>query len=319
MDLLSRPVRTGVATPRRAPSTDAELARLQAQVARLEAERAALWWDVGHDELTGLANRRRFCTLAPPRLCRGRPAVVLVLDLNGFKPINDTLGHEVGDWVLRVVAQRLAASAGYDLVARLGGDEFAGVLVSPPGEVPAHWWRPAVTQLSAVIAEPIPVAGRSVSVTASIGVAAAVEGALIDELLHRADLAMYHAKGRGGGHATWDEYVAARAAASRGRRTVEFVLSPIEHRERYASAPTCHPLERDPASLAPADSYRRNDPVWVYRDGAWRPGVVEGASHGAVMATYRHAGGTGTLVDTMTAEYVLDRAVTDAQLDRPAA
>jgi hypothetical protein len=70
--------------------------------------------------------------------------------------------------------------------------------------------------------------------------------------------------------------------------------------------------------VAPANSYRRDDPVWVYREGAWRPGVVESASGWAVMATYRYAGGTGTVVDTMAAEYVLARTVADAQLDSKA-
>ena len=54
----------------------------------------------------------------------------------------------------------------------------------------------------------------------------------------------------------------------------------------------------------------------MYRDGAWRPGVVENASGRAVLVTYRHAGGTGTVVDTMTAEYVVARAAVDPQLDR---
>ncbi len=325
MDLLSPAVRTGVLPIRRTVSAEPELARLQAQVARLQAERAALWWDVGHDELTGLANRRRFCTLAPPLLRTGRPAVVVLLDLNGFKPINDTLGHDAGDRVLCVVAERLAACAGYDLVARLGGDEFAGVLTSGRSEAAGPWWRPAVTALAAAIAEPIPVAGQILTVTASIGVAPAYDDVVIGELLRRADLAMYHAKAKAGGHATWDELAANgtgtghqrdRRCAPAGWRIVEFTLVPIEHEDSASGAPTCDPHRRDPAALAPASSYRRNDPVWVYRQGAWRPGVVEGASDVAIMATYRHAGGTGTLVDTMTAKYVLARHAADAQLDR---
>ncbi|OLB79087.1 MAG: hypothetical protein AUI14_11485 [Actinobacteria bacterium 13_2_20CM_2_71_6] len=308
-------------------SAEAELSRLRAQVAWLQAERAALLWAVGHDELTGLANRRLFCTLAPALLDAGRPAVVIVLDLNGFKPINDTLGHEVGDWVLQIVAQRMASCAGYDLVARLGGDEFTGVLTSRHLEPAEHWWRPAVTALVAAIAEPMPVAGQILHVTASVGVAHAPDEVPVGELLRRADLAMYRAKVGGGGYAAWGTHVVdgadpalprgQRAISRRGTRTVEFTLFPtLQSAGGDPAPPTCDPHERDPADLVPASAYQRNDPVWVYRDGAWRPGVVESASYRAVMATYRHAGGTGTVVDTMTAEYVLARDADDAQLDR---
>ena len=305
MEVLSPAVGTGTRSQR---NREAELARLQAQVARLEAERAALQWAVGHDELTGLANRGLFCSLAPPLLRTGQPAVVIVLDLNGFKPINDRWGHDVGDCVLQTVARRLAGCTACDLVARLSGDEFTGVSTSPtPDCCPVTWWRPAVSALVTAIAEPIPLAGELVRVTGSVGVAPAQDGVPIDELLRRADLAMYRAKGTGGGFATWCE------AGTDRPRTVEFTLAPLV---QHATAPTVDPQRRDPAGVAPAGSYRRDDPVWVYRDGAWRPGVVENASGRAVLVTYRHAGGTGTVVDTMTAEYVVARAAVDPQLDR---
>lgn len=331
MDVLRPAVRTGVGPQRCAPATDAELVRLRAQVAWLQAERAALWWAVGHDELTGLANRRLFCSVAPPLLRTGRPAAVVVLDLNGFKPINDALGHEVGDWVLQIVAQRLATCDGYRLVARLGGDEFAGVLISPHREAGARWWQPAVTALAAALAAPIPLAGRILTVTASIGVAPADDGAPIGELLRRADLAMYHAKASGGCYAMWVRQQADRIdPAWRGcgqpavepadgptGRTIEIILCPAGWQPSAGVAtPTCDPYERNPADVAPANTYRRDDPVWVHRQGAWRPGVVESASGHAVMATYRCAGGTGTVVDTMAAECVLARSAADAQLDR---
>jgi diguanylate cyclase (GGDEF)-like protein len=314
----------GVLHAGRIDQAEAELARLRAQVVWLRAERAALWWVVGHDELTGLANRRLFSSLAPPLLRTGRPAVVILLDLNNFKPINDRFGHEAGDQVLQIVAQRLTDRAGDDLVARLGGDEFTGVLTSPCAEAPPQWWRPAVTALAAAIAEPMPVAGHLLSVTASIGVAPVQEDIQISELLHRADLAMYHAKLSGGCFAAWGKHVlnGAKGADLRSihapaSQIVEITLFPATNDTRDGgAAPTCDPHQRDPHDVAPASSYRRNDHVWVYREGAWRPGVVESASGWAVMATYRYAGGTGTVVDTMAAEYVLARTDADTQLDR---
>src|SRR4051812_796308 len=210
MDLLRPAVMTSP-TPRRRPDSadraehlQTELTRLQEQVACLRAERAALWWAVGHDDLTGLANRRLFSTLAPSLLRGGRPTAVIVADLNGFKPINDTLGHDAGDRVLRMVAERLARCAGDALVARFGGDEFAAVLVSPDLGAPDGWWRPTVAALSASIAESMAVGGHTITVTASIGVAAGLPCVPIDEMLRRADQAMYRAKAAGGGYAAWE-------------------------------------------------------------------------------------------------------------------
>lgn len=81
------------------------------------------------------------------------------------------------------------------------------------------------------------------------------------------------------------------------------------------SAPNVPPPQRDPAEVAPADSYRPADPVWVYRDG-WHAGVIEAASPRAVMVTYRPTAHRGTGVDTFTAPYVLPRADVDPSLDR---
>lgn len=81
------------------------------------------------------------------------------------------------------------------------------------------------------------------------------------------------------------------------------------------STPTIAPPERDPADVAPAGSYHKADPVWVYRDG-WHAGVIEAASDRAVTVTYRPGSHRGTGVDTFTASYVTPRADEDP-LDRP--
>jgi diguanylate cyclase (GGDEF)-like protein len=315
----------------------AQVAQLQEQVATLKAERTRLWWAVGHDELTGLPNRRLFHDLAPRLLDADdheQFAAVVVLDLNDFKPINDRWGHHVGDHVLRTCARRLAIVAAGHLVARLGGDEFAAVLTYPFPTGRPTWWRPTVDALVAALAEPIPMGVRRLTVNASVGVALAEPTAPIGELLRRADEAMYLAKGSGQDPAVrvWQptgdhkpkqpgdqpnpqsghlRQTAVQDAA--GERAGPEVVPPAGN---DTAPPTTHPSQRDPAHVAPANTYRPNDRVWVYRDGAWRVGVVHSASRLAVTATYRRTSHHGTGVDTMTAQYVLPRGDTDPDLDR---
>ena len=81
-------------------------------------------------------------------------------------------------------------------------------------------------------------------------------------------------------------------------------------------APDLGPEQRNPADVAPTDSYQPADPVWVHRGGTWRAGVVEAASPRAATVTYRPAAGPGTAVDTLTASYLATRTDTDPQLDR---
>jgi diguanylate cyclase (GGDEF)-like protein/PAS domain S-box-containing protein len=154
------------------------------------------------DPLTGLANRARFTAC-----CRqaGDDATVVLLDLDGFKGVNDTLGHAAGDRVLVEVADRLrAVCRDDDLVARLGGDEFVVLVSSPAGE--ADLGAVAVTLADRVVvalSQPFLVAERLVSLGASVGVAHARD--LADEadpgdaLLRDADIAMYAAKAAGKG------------------------------------------------------------------------------------------------------------------------
>ena len=118
-----------------------------------------------------------------------------MLDLDGFKEVNDTFGHSAGDQVLVQVAQRIVASVrDGDAVARLGGDEFAVLLADRPGEDAAILAR----RVLAALELPLALQTTTVSVAASIGIASAGRGATADELLRNADLAMYAAKSTGG-------------------------------------------------------------------------------------------------------------------------
>jgi diguanylate cyclase (GGDEF)-like protein len=156
-----------------------------------------------HDELTGLANRK----LLMPRLestltqaaSSGRKVGFLLLDLDrGLKEVNDTLGHAVGDRLLRLVAHRLTHSIRPgDLVARLGGDEFAVLL---PSVKEASAAREVAARLRAAVAEPIRLEGMSFVIEVSIGIAIFPDDASAGELLvQRADVAMYLAKRRRSG------------------------------------------------------------------------------------------------------------------------
>ncbi|BEL02237.1 hypothetical protein Q0Z83_004280 [Actinoplanes sichuanensis] len=147
-----------------------------------------LRYQAGHDDLTGLANRREFTAAMDG--CPG-DATVLLIDLNGFKHINDTYGHAAGDAVLRHVADLLRACTGPgDVPARLGGDEFA---VLTGGDRPAA--ERMVERLRAAIAEPVRIDGRDLRVGASIGLATGPAG-VGDHLLNAADLLMYEEKQR---------------------------------------------------------------------------------------------------------------------------
>ena len=156
-----------------------------------------------HDELTGLANRKLLMLRLDSTLAQatssGRKAGFLLLDLDrGLKEVNDTLGHAVGDRLLRLVAHRLTHSIRPgDLVARLGGDEFAVLL---PSVKEASVAREVAARLRAAVAEPIRLEGMSFVIEVSIGIALFPDDATSGELLmQRADVAMYLAKQRRSG------------------------------------------------------------------------------------------------------------------------
>jgi diguanylate cyclase (GGDEF)-like protein len=195
-----------------------------------------------HDPLTGLANRALFLDRLEHALDRAertrQPVSVAFVDLDGFKAVNDTLGHAAGDALLIGVAGRLrGALRSADTLARLGGDEFA-VLVEQGDDATT-----AARRLLGTLRDPFHVHGRSVAVSASIGVATVEAGQDTDTdaatraatLVHRADVAMYAVKASGKGD------VAAHTAAldgeptdRAGRHTVRRVRPPLP--EAFADA-----------------------------------------------------------------------------------
>ncbi len=168
----------------------------------LDRERQAMT-----DALTGLPNRERLAERAAEAFEQtgeeddAGPALLL-LDLDRFKEVNDTLGHHVGDRLLVLVGSRLTGAVReVDTVARLGGDEFA-VLLPATGSAAA---QQTAQRLLTELAVPIVLEGLLVDVRASVGVAVAPEhGADLDELLQHADVAMYLAKEQGGGVEQYD-------------------------------------------------------------------------------------------------------------------
>jgi len=153
------------------------------------------------DALTGTPNRyalaeHALAAMTPDQARRGRPALLL-LDLDRFKEVNDSLGHHVGDQLLVEVARRLTRSVKTrDVVARLGGDEFAVLLPDATVEV----GRVVATRLRSALRAPFVIDGTSVDIDVSIGIAAPPsDGTDLTTLLRRADIAMYAAKEAGGG------------------------------------------------------------------------------------------------------------------------
>ena len=173
---------------------------LSSDITERKSHEAEMTHLVNHDALTGLPNR----TLLNDRIAQslaharrvGQPVGVLFLDLDGFKFINDSYGHTLGDQLLKAVAERLSRTVrGGDSVARLGGDEFVVVLqdiADPEGAM-------AVAQeILLALAQPLETEGQGLHVTASIGVSVfPQDGHTAELLLKHADVAMYRAKDHG--------------------------------------------------------------------------------------------------------------------------
>jgi len=197
------------------------LAELTARVAELEAERALTLRLAQTDSLTGLMNRGAFTSGLCERLeearAHGGSVALIVIDLDRFKTLNDTLGHHAGDLLLAELGQRLREEAKPgDMAARLGGDEFA--LVTDDVEIAGRAER-----LLAGLSQPQTIYGRTVSPGASVGVARFPRDAQDAADLQRyADMALYRAKTGGGRR--WSAFDAELRQASEQRRTLEAEL-----------------------------------------------------------------------------------------------
>jgi diguanylate cyclase (GGDEF)-like protein/PAS domain S-box-containing protein len=187
-------------------------------VAEDVTERLVLERDVLRDPLTGVLNRAALLDRlahALARAARGNGSVlVMFLDLDGFKGVNDSLGHAVGDAVLREVAQRLQREMrASDSLARLGGDEFVIVAedLGQPEDAVA-----VLARVRQALREPVAAGDTTVAVDASIGVVLAPEGSAA-EVLHQADVAMYRAKAAGRNREVWFDEELRREVVARLR------------------------------------------------------------------------------------------------------
>jgi diguanylate cyclase (GGDEF)-like protein len=177
-----------------------------------------------HDALTGLPNRYFFSERFRHAMVRAKRAASLVallyLDLDGFKPVNDALGHRCGDRLLQAVSRRLKRSVReVDTVARLGGDEFAVILeqLSRPRDAAT-----TAKKLLHALARPYQLEGHRAKLTASIGITIyPIDGGDVETLLKRADGAMYRAKTeRRNDYRFWSDpalYLRAAAVVRRAR------------------------------------------------------------------------------------------------------
>lgn len=172
--------------------TDQRLLSLVQETERLAAE----------DPLTGLSNRRSFMNQVDKLWNDKIPFVVVFIDLDRFKPLNDEYGHAIGDRVLQVIGQRLKNAPGILSAARFGGDEFAVVVKDLDQDSALH---EAIAALHSTIKAEIDIDVSLISVGASLGYARAVhDGFSVSDLLHAADTAMMRCKASGGGVAKFD-------------------------------------------------------------------------------------------------------------------
>lgn len=174
----------------------------------------SMTWLARHDPLTELPNRalfeERLQHLIAMATVQDSSAAVMFIDLNQFKHVNDTLGHAIGDQLLRIVAARIVGCLrAEDTVARVGGDEFTVML---PGVRSPEDAANVADKILATLAMPIIIDGRKLYTSGSIGISMApTDGLDVHSVLKHADVAMYQAKERGGGHCMFTQSMDAHA------------------------------------------------------------------------------------------------------------
>ena len=175
---------------------------LRASQNELRLHAAHLAQAAATDPLTGLANRTGLAHGATQVLADGAAHALMLLDLDHFKPINDTHGHDAGDAVLRAVATRLQAQFRTgDIVARLGGDEFVVLLADP---LPDEQLQALARRVDSAVRQPVDFQSQALTLGVSTGIARSPhDGRTLTELMRCADQAMYQAKQAGSGHAFW--------------------------------------------------------------------------------------------------------------------
>lgn len=180
-------------------SKEHDLRRVSVLLSQLDQARASLQQAAHYDALTNLLNRRGFNQVFAERLVETQASenrlAVMFLDIDHFKRINDSLGHDAGDELLKVIAHHIkAATRNHDLVARFGGDEFCVVTSLNSRDEARHLAQRIMQRMK----EPIDLGGRRMVMTTSIGISIFPDdGSTAEELLKHADLALYQSKDNG--------------------------------------------------------------------------------------------------------------------------
>jgi diguanylate cyclase (GGDEF)-like protein len=252
-----------------------------------------------HDALSGLPNRghmiERIEKFLNSYIARrnGQRALAAYIDIDRFKDVNDTLGHEAGDDLIKLVAQRLSTRLRHnDFLARFGGDEFV-VLCAPAG---VEAGESLIERVQEAFRSPYVIKGQSINVTSSIGLAIAPDnGATADELMRHADIALYEAKSQGRDRAVY--FSTKMAEAVEHRRSIELDLrAAMENQEldlHYQPIISCS----TGAVIGVEALLRWNHPLY----GAMPPAeFIPVAENAGLLPTI--------------GEWVLDRAMTDSKL-----